>query len=212
VHSRGVRKEAARGERGNGGKTYKVKWCSRQGVGCGADTLVLSSFFPSPRACEAGRLRSHLAIPPVPALPSFSYKSHDACGVVFDENGEGVRRPMATILLMDDDDQVRRLVQVALEDTGYRVLSAASGEEGLHLLQDEIADLVIVDIFMPGLDGLEVIQLLRKTRPACKIIAMSGGSWEWDYLNSAKHLGANDTLKKPFSLQELQGAVSSQLK
>ena len=119
---------------------------------------------------------------------------------------------MATILLIDDEDQVRMLFQVALEETGYRVLSAASGKEGLHLLNDEIVDLVLVDIFMPSMDGLEIIQILHKTRPACKIIAVSGSSWEWDYLDTAKYLGAHDTLKKPLSLQELLDAVSSQLK
>ena len=58
---------------------------------------------------------------------------------------------------------------------------------------------------------MEVIPLLHKTQPACKIIAMSGGSWEWDYLDTAKQLGANDMLKKPFSIQELLDAVSVQL-
>ena len=119
---------------------------------------------------------------------------------------------MATILLIDDDDQVRRLFQGALEERGYRVLSAASGEEGLHLLENESVDLVLVDIFMPGMDGLEIIQLLHRTRPACKIIEMSGGSWEWNYLDTAKSLGAHDTLKKPLNLQELLDAVSMQLK
>jgi DNA-binding response OmpR family regulator len=72
-------------------------------------------------------------------------------------------------------------------------------------------DLALVDIFMPEIDGLELIQRLRAARPTSKIIAMSGGSWEWDYLDTAKQLGANCTLKKPFSLQELLAAVSSQL-
>jgi CheY-like chemotaxis protein len=118
---------------------------------------------------------------------------------------------MATILLIDDEDQVRMLFQVALEGAGYRVLTADNGPHGLRLLQHQEVDLILVDIFMPEMDGLELIPLLRKTRPACKIIAMSGGSWEWDYLDSAKQLGANDTLKKPFSLQELLDVVSSQL-
>ena len=126
---------------------------------------------------------------------------------VCDETGEGMRRPMATILFIDDDDQVRMLFQIALEGAGYRVLIAESGPHGLRLLEHQEVDLVLVDIFMPSMDGLEVIQLLHKTRPACKIIAMSGGSGEWDYLDTAKHLGANDTLKKPFSLQELLDAV-----
>ena len=131
---------------------------------------------------------------------------------VCDETGAGVRRPMATILLMDDDEQVRMLLHVALVGEGYRVLTAENGKEGLRLLQHQKVDLILVDIFMPSMDGLEVIQLLHKTRPACKIIAMSESSWEWDYLDTAKHLGANDTLQKPFSLQALLDAVSAQLK
>jgi CheY-like chemotaxis protein len=119
---------------------------------------------------------------------------------------------MATVLLIDDEDQVRRLFQVALEGAGYRVLAAEGGQHGLRLLQHQEVDVILVDIFMPDMDGLELIQLLRKTRPASKIIAISGGSGARDYLDIAKHLGANDTLKKPLNLQELLDAVSSQLK
>jgi len=119
---------------------------------------------------------------------------------------------MAAILIIDDEEQVRRLFQVALAEAGYRVLTAESGPHGLRLLQHQEVDLMLVDIFMPETDGLDLIPRLRATRPTSKIIAMSGGSWEWDYLDSAKQLGANDTLKKPFSLQVLLDAVSSQLK
>ena len=118
---------------------------------------------------------------------------------------------MATILLIDDDEQVRRLFQVALEEAGYRVLSAAGGKEGLRLLHNQEVDLMLVDIFMPDMDGLEVIQLLHKNRPACKIIAISGGSGKRNHLDTAKYLGAHDTLKKPFNLQELVDAVSAQV-
>jgi CheY-like chemotaxis protein len=119
---------------------------------------------------------------------------------------------MATILFIDDEDQVRMISQMALAGAGYRVLAAESGPHGLRLLEHQEVDLALVDIFMPNMNGLEVIQLLHTTRPACKIIAMSGGSWEWDYLDTAKQLGANDTLKKPFGIQELLDAVASQLK
>jgi CheY-like chemotaxis protein len=119
---------------------------------------------------------------------------------------------MATILLIDDEDSVRMIFQVALERAGYRVLTAESGKHGLRLLEQQEVDLIFVDIFMPEMDGLELIPLLRKTRPATKIIAISGGSGQRNYLDIAKHLGAHDTLKKPFSLQELLEAVSSQLK
>ena len=102
--------------------------------------------------------------------------------------------------------------QVALKGAGYRVLIAESGKHGLRLLEHQEVDLIFVDIFMPEMDGLELIPLLRKTRPANKIIAISGGSGMKNFLDTAKYLGADDTLMKPFSLQELLDAVSSQLK
>ena len=127
------------------------------------------------------------------------------------EGGKGMPTPMATILFIDDDDQLRMLCQTALEGAGYRVLIAESGQHGLRLLEHQEVDLILVDIFMPDMDGLEVIQLLRKTRPASKIIAITGKPGAKNNLDIAKHLGAHDTLLKPFSLQELFHAVSSQL-
>jgi len=75
-------------------------------------------------------------------------------------------------------------------------------------LEHQEVELIVVDIFMPDMDGLEVIQLVRKTRPANKIIATLERSGEMDHLDIAKHLGAHATLKKPFSLQELLEAVA----
>ena len=118
---------------------------------------------------------------------------------------------MATILCIDDEESILRLFQVALEGAGYRVLIAESGQQGLLLLEHQEVDLILVDIFMPDMDGLEVIQLLRKTRPASKIIAITGKPGATNNLDIAKHLGAHDTLMKPFSLQELQDAVAAQL-
>lgn len=119
---------------------------------------------------------------------------------------------MATILIIDDEESTRTVVQVALERAGYRVLTAENGKHGLRLLEHQAMDLILVDILMPEIDGLELIRFLRKARPACKIIAISGGSGEWDYLDTAMYLGAHNTLNKPFSLQALLDAVSSQLK
>jgi DNA-binding response OmpR family regulator len=119
---------------------------------------------------------------------------------------------MATILIIDDEEQVRTLFKTALEEAGYGVMVADSGKQGLCLLHDQAADLILVDIFMPGMDGLELIRQMRKIRPASKIIAMSGGSAEWNFLDVAKMMGAHGTLKKPLGLKELRNAVSSQLK
>ena len=93
--------------------------------------------------------------------------------MVCDETGEGVRKRMATILCIDDEESVRRLFQVAFERAGYRVLTAESGQDGLRLLEHQEVDLIFVDIFMPEMDGLELIPLLRKTRPASKIMAIT---------------------------------------
>ena len=173
--------------------------------------LGLISFFLSPRALKPGRRRVHLAIPPVAPLSHSAIVAQDVSVVVCDETGEGGRRPMATILLIDDEESVRMLFQVALARAGYRVLTAENGKHGLRLLEHQAVDLIFVDIFMPEMDGLELIPLLRKTRPATKIIAISGGSGKMNHLDTAKYLGADDTLMKPFSHQELLDAVSSQL-
>jgi DNA-binding NtrC family response regulator len=119
---------------------------------------------------------------------------------------------MATILLIDDEESVRTLLQVALERAGYHVLIAENGKHGLRRLEHQAVDLIIVDIFMPEMDGMELIPLIRKTRPATKMIAISGKSGLMDCLDAATKLGAHDALKKPFSLQELLNAVSAQLK
>ena len=121
------------------------------------------------------------------------------------------QRLVTTILIIDDEESIRTVFQIALEGAGYRVLTAGDGRYGLRLLAHQVVDLVLVDIFMPEMDGLELIFLLRKTRPACKIIAISGGTGERDYLDTAKKLGAHDALKKPCSIQEVLAVVSSQL-
>ena len=118
---------------------------------------------------------------------------------------------MATILLIDDDPAIRMVFQVVLERAGYHVLTAEHGKHGLRLLEHQAVDLIIVDIFMPEMDGFELIPLLRASHPASKIIAISGVSGEGNYLDAAKYLGAHDTLKKPFSPQALLDMVAAQL-
>lgn len=117
-----------------------------------------------------------------------------------------------TVLVIDDDPHTLAMFQTALESAGYRVLVAESGRRGLDQVQAQAVDLVIVDVFMPEMDGLELIRRLRAGTPPCKIMAMSGGVGEWDYLEVAKRLGASGTLKKPCSPQVLLGAVHEQLR
>src|SRR5713101_5042302 len=85
------------------------------------------------------------------------------------------RGAMARILVMDDDGTLRGAIRVALEAAGYEVLEAADGHAGLRLQREQGADLVLVDIFMPEQDGLEVIRALGAEHSQPTIVAMSGG-------------------------------------
>lgn len=113
---------------------------------------------------------------------------------------------MKSILVIDDEEQLARMVRIMLEREGYRVVVAQNGKEGMKYFRVEPTDLVITDIFMPEKEGLETIRELRKDFPGTKIIAMSGGTSKaegFSALPLAEKLGATFTLVKPFSRTEL---------
>lgn len=116
---------------------------------------------------------------------------------------------MARVLLIDDDDVLRGALLAVLADAGYEVADAPDGSAGLRLYRERGADLVIVDIFMPEVDGLEVIRALRVDASRPRIIAMSGGgrAENLDTLTVAASLGAARTLRKPFTPRDLLDAV-----
>src|SRR6184192_3852652 len=119
------------------------------------------------------------------------------------------RGAVARILVMDDDGMLRGAIRIALEAAGYEVMEAADGNAGLRLQRQQGADLVLVDIFMPDRDGLEVIRALRTEIPQPKIIAMSGGgqTGQIEVLEAAVAFGAARTLLKPFAPRELLMAI-----
>lgn len=116
---------------------------------------------------------------------------------------------MARILVIDDDALLRGALRVALEAAGHEVREAADGDAGLRLQREQAAELVLVDIFMPGRDGLEVIRALRAERPQAKIVAMSGGgqTGQIEVLSAAAAFGASRTLLKPFEPRVLLKAI-----
>jgi len=117
---------------------------------------------------------------------------------------------MARILLIDDDDTFRTMLEQTLTHFGHTVIEARNGKEGLRLFPQANADLVITDIVMPEKEGLEVLMQLRLKKPPVKIIAMSGGAKQgaMDYLRTAKQLGAAKVLAKPFSTEVLLAAIN----
>jgi DNA-binding response OmpR family regulator len=120
---------------------------------------------------------------------------------------------MASILLIDDDEGLCVLMADVLRQAGHAVDVAASGEAGIALYRAKPCDLVITDIAMPGMEGFELIELLRHSKPRPRIIAMSGGSnlSQPVYLPIAKRLGAQLTLAKPVPPDVLLQAVAGVL-
>lgn len=118
---------------------------------------------------------------------------------------------MATILIIDDEEPIRALLRTKLEAAGYAVMEAANGRIGLDLYRLRPTDLVITDILMPELNGLDMILELTRSFLDAKVIAISGSGGEDSVLDVATLLGARRTLQKPFSMTQLLDAVRYEL-
>ena len=118
---------------------------------------------------------------------------------------------MATILVIDDEEVIRTLLRSALGEAGYEVVEATNGREGLELYRKKPTDLVITDILMPELNGLDMLLELTREFLDAKVIAISGVAEERNVLDVAKLLGARHTFQKPFSMLDLLGAVRYEL-
>ena len=117
---------------------------------------------------------------------------------------------MARILIIEDNDQFREMLREMLEQSGYEVVEASNGEEGVRIYREEPADLIITDMLMPVMPGSRVISKLRDDFLDLKVIAISGGGNIYgsdNYLNLAKELGAQRILEKPFQRKKLLRAV-----
>ena len=118
---------------------------------------------------------------------------------------------MATILIIDDQESIRALLRTTLEAAGHKVVEAANGRVGLDLYRLKPTDLVITDILMPELNGLDLILALTRQFLHAKVIAISGSGEGKNVLDHAKLLGARRTFRKPFSMTQLLDAVKYEL-
>jgi DNA-binding response OmpR family regulator len=116
----------------------------------------------------------------------------------------------STILLVDDEDSVQKLLTYPLERDGFRVVSAHDGEEALRLFAAEPVDLVVLDIMLPKLDGLEVCKRLR-SESSVPIIMLTARDDEFDTVLGLE-LGADDYITKPFSIREFRSRVRALLR
>jgi CheY-like chemotaxis protein len=112
---------------------------------------------------------------------------------------------MTRILVVDDDEFVRSMLRTTLIDAGYQVLEASNGTDALRTFRECPDCIVILDIFMPEMKGIETMQRLRQSSAGVKIIAVSGGGSvdAVEHLRLAESLGANQTLYKPIENKRL---------
>ena len=120
---------------------------------------------------------------------------------------------MATILVVDDDALVRESIRRVLEKSGHTVTEAPDGKVALRHFAGNPTELVVSDVYMPDMDGIEFLMRLREAFPEVKTLMISGGGKlsSENVLDAASLLGADRVLDKPFSLEELQEAVEAVL-
>ncbi|HEU4449626.1 MAG TPA: response regulator transcription factor [Gaiellaceae bacterium] len=121
-----------------------------------------------------------------------------------------MERPL-TVLLVDDEESVQKLLTYPLEREGYTVVQARDGEEALARYREGNVDLVVLDLMLPRLDGLAVCRRLREERSAVPIIMLTARGDEGDKVLGLE-LGADDYITKPFSIREFMSRVRALLR
>ncbi|GJL52758.1 MAG: DNA-binding response regulator [Nitrospirales bacterium] len=116
----------------------------------------------------------------------------------------------ARILVVDDEPQIRRSLQVNLENKGYVVITAASGEEALDAIAQRQPDVVIIDLILPTINGIELTRRIRKQSPVPIIVLSAIGNEQKKV--EALETGADDYVTKPFGMEELTARVRSALR
>jgi DNA-binding NtrC family response regulator len=117
---------------------------------------------------------------------------------------------MSTILIIDDDDQLRKSFQKLLEEEAYSVMSAASGEAGIKLIEKQVPDLVIVDLRLPGMNGLETFKHIHRMEPKLPVIIMTAFGTTDIAIEATKN-GVFDYILKPFDIPDMLDLVKKGL-
>lgn len=115
------------------------------------------------------------------------------------------------ILIIEDDNKIARIIQLELEYEGYEVSIAHTGREGMALIENEKIDLVILDVMIPELNGMEVLRRIRQANNEIIVIMLTARSSVFDKVNGLD-LGANDYMTKPFEIEELLARIRTNLR
>ncbi len=116
----------------------------------------------------------------------------------------------STLLIVDDEEELRENLRDLLEFSGYTVVAASTGEEALEQFYAKSFDAVLLDIQLPGIDGLETLKRIKEVRPEIPVAMVSASSVR-GILAKAEEYGANRTILKPYSHQEMLDAVKEML-
>ena len=107
-----------------------------------------------------------------------------------------------SVLIVDDEEGIRETLSGIFQDEGYNVITAGSGEEALKILKEQSPDLVLLDVWLSGIDGIETLQEIKKTNPELPVVIISGHG-NIELAVKATHVGAYDFLEKPLSLERV---------
>lgn len=118
---------------------------------------------------------------------------------------------MEHILIIEDDEKISRVIELELEFAGYKVSKAYTGREGLNIYETEQIDLILLDVMIPELNGLEVLRRIRMTDSQVKIIMLTARDTVMDKVGGLDG-GANDYMTKPFEIEELLARIRVHLK
>ena len=125
-------------------------------------------------------------------------------------HSQTMKQTVAPILIVDDEDSIRRSLSGVLQDEGYTVLLASDGEQALTIINDTLLSLVLLDIWMPGMDGIETLKKIKELNPNLPVVMISGHATIATAMTATK-LGAVDFIEKPLDLYSTVHAVRAAL-
>ena len=118
---------------------------------------------------------------------------------------------MTRVLVVDDEELVRDLTALVLRRAGYDVVSTASAREALELVETHSIDLIVSDVVMPDLTGIELLAEMQERRPDLPVVLVTGGSPDPDRTTNVLELGASAIVFKPYTHAQLRDAVAAAL-
>lgn len=137
--------------------------------------------------------------------------SYDKANILArDTRWEGYQLDKKKVLIVDDQNGIRVLLMEVFSSEGYTTYQASNGKMALDIVQDESPDIVLLDMKIPGMDGLEILKQIKKMKPHMNVIMMTAYG-ELDMIKEATELGAIMHFTKPFDIDEMRVAVNMTL-